>query len=246
MNLGTDRRQGRPSPFEPENHASSSVACCSGRSPEIAISDAPAQYRESLQKMFQFTKFNRMQVSPHPLNDRLNSAADYDINQSQMVGKTLLCDSSIILAAPTGSGQDLDFVTFSHIFLIPLNQAKPLFLSCAYSDCFSKEKEISRLKPVSNKPEQKIATQFSTKPILGTVYLAPSKFLVQQKMQVRSIFIFISNMRSLDFHVMFGSRTGSRNSGASQGFDVLYLQEIQIPPLRIVQLQTSYCRHRKK
>jgi hypothetical protein len=104
MNLGTDRRQGRPSPFEPENHASSSVACCSGRSPEIAISDAPAQYRESLQKMFQFTKFNRMQVSPHPLNDRLNSAADYDINQSQMVGKTLLCDSSIILAAPTGSG----------------------------------------------------------------------------------------------------------------------------------------------
>jgi hypothetical protein len=103
MNFGTGRRQAYPPPYEPESHASNSAICCSGRLPEIVISDAPAQYRESLQKLFPFTKFNRMQVS-RLSQYQFVSVAYYVYIQSQMIEKTLLRDSSIILAAPTGSG----------------------------------------------------------------------------------------------------------------------------------------------
>jgi hypothetical protein len=104
--FGAVRGQGCPSiPFEPARHSSDSVVCAQ-YSPEIMVSEAPAQYRASLQKIFSFTRFNRMQVSP--LNFEALGVNKKKIEckycQSQMIEKTLLCDSSIILAAPTGSG----------------------------------------------------------------------------------------------------------------------------------------------
>ena len=63
MNVGAGRGQGCPPSYESENYTSRSAMCCSGSLPEIMVSDAPAQYRDSLQQMFPFTKFNRMQVS---------------------------------------------------------------------------------------------------------------------------------------------------------------------------------------
>ena len=75
---------------------------------EILVSQAPSPFNNFLVQLFHFQKFNRMQVSHHLWNGNRELGL-LKLNvwfQTRMVGKTLLSDASIILAAPTGSGKN--------------------------------------------------------------------------------------------------------------------------------------------
>lgn len=102
-----------------------------------------------------------------------------------MIEKTLLSDSSIILAAPTGSGKFQMWTRLNNfMWFFKLSGKTAVFEMCLV-------KLFKNRRGDENVKAGKKISRCSFQPALtfSSVYLAPSKFLVHQKMQVTSSLI---------------------------------------------------------